>query len=325
MKRSWPSLIGGTLIAVLLISYMITFQVRFSEVGVVRTFGQIGERGVLTEPGLYWKWPWPIQKVDTYDARIQTSTTMGEETPTRDGKNVIVSTTICWRIEDPYIFSIRCKSMADAEERVKIRVRNDQKTVISNYDFTHFVSTNPNQLRFDQIEAELAEAVQEVTKELYGVRIERVAIESLALPEAISTTVIDAMKKEREAIAQRYTSEGESQAQQIKETAESIAGTILSFADRKAKEIIAEGQARSVQYNKVFSQDEALAVFLLQIENIPKILSERATLILDQPIFTDLFRESPSAPGPLADRASSESVEGTLEDKEVTTTIVGSP
>ena len=319
MKRSWPSLIGGTLIAVLLIAYMITFQVRFSEVGVVRTFGEIREGGVLTEPGLYWKLPWPIQKVDRYDARIQTTTTTGEETPTRDGKNIIISTTICWRIEDPYTFTIRCKNMADGEERVKIRVRNDQKTVISNYDFAHFVSTDPDQLRYDQIETELAEAVQEIASQLYGIRIDRVAIESLALPESISTTVIDAMKKEREAIAQRYTSEGESQAQQIKETAESIAGTILSFADRKAAEIVAEGQARSIQYNRVFSQDEALAVFLLQIENIPKILSDRATLILDQPIFTSLFEESPPASVPVVEQPPSETPD------DVTAAIVGNP
>jgi len=318
MKRSWPSLIGGTLIVVLLTAYMITFQVRFSEVGVVRTFGKIREGGVLTEPGLYWKLPWPIQKVDRYDARIQTTTTTGEETPTRDGKNIIISTTICWRIENPYKFTVRCKNMADGEERVKIRVRNDQKTVISNYDFAHFVSTDPDQLRYDQIETELAEAVQEIASDLYGIRIERVAIESLALPESISTTVIEAMKKEREAIAQRYTSEGESQAQQIKETAESIAGTILSFADRKAAEIVAEGQARSIQYNKIFSQDEALAVFLLQIENIPKILKDRATLILDQPIFTNLFEESPPAAAPVAEQPPEET-------SDATAAIIGNP
>jgi len=291
MKRSWPSLIGGALIAALLIAYMVTFQVRFSEVAVVRTFGKIREGGVITEPGLYWKLPWPIQKVDTYDARIQTTTTIGEETPTRDGKNIIVSTTVCWRIEDPYKFTVRCKNMADAEEKIKIRVRNDQKTVISNYDFAHFVSTDPNELQYDRIEKAIAEAVGPIASQLYGVRIERVAIESLALPESISTTVIEAMKKERQAIAQRYTSEGESQAKQIKETAESIAGTILAFADRKAKEIIAEGQARAIRYNEIFRKDPELAVFLLQIENIPKILSERATLILDQPIFTSLFEK----------------------------------
>jgi len=304
MKRSLPSLIGGTIIVIMLILYMVTFQVRFSEVAVVRTFGQIRDGGVITDPGLYWKLPWPIQKVDTYDARIQTTTTTGEETPTRDGKNVIVATTVCWRIQDPYIFSIRCRDMADAEDKIKIRVRNDQKTVIGNYDFTNFVSTDPAELKYDEIETQIASTIQNIAQELYGVEIKRVAIESFALPKSISTTVIEAMKKERQAVAQRYTSEGESQAKQIEDTAESIAGTIVAFADRKAKEIVAEGQARAIKYNETFRQDEELATFLLKLENIPKILGERATLILDQPIFTDLLRETGESAGPKANLSS---------------------
>lgn len=292
MKRSWPTIVGGTVLALGLVIYMITFQVRFSEVAVVRTFGEI--KRVVTEPGLYWKWPWPIQKVNTYDHRIQTTSTTGEETPTRDGKNVVVTTTVCWRIDDPEKFSVRCKDMDDAENKIKIRVRNDQKTVIGNYDFNHFVSTDPEELEYDEIETEIARNVQAIATDLYGIRVERVAIEQLALPKRITETVIEAMKKEREAVAQRYTSEGESQAKQIKDTAESIAETIMTFAERKAREIVAEGQERAIKYNRVFREDEALATFLLQIENIPKLLADRATLILDHPVIVDLFRPNGS-------------------------------
>ncbi|HSW45117.1 MAG TPA: SPFH domain-containing protein [Phycisphaerae bacterium] len=292
MKRSWPSIFVGTVLAAILILYMITFQVRYSEVGVVRTFGEIREGGIIKEPGLYWKWPWPIQKVDTFDRRIQTTSTVGEETPTGDGKNVIVTTTICWRIDEPRKFSIRCRDMADADNKIQSRVRNDQKTVISNYNFSHFVSTNPEELKYDQIEPEIGRMVRANTEELYGVKIERVAIEALALPQRVTESVIEAMKKERQATAQEYTSQGESQAKQIRDTADSIAGTIMAFADRKAEEIRAEGRQRAIRYNETFRQDEDLAMFLLRIENIPRILGERATLILDEPTFTELLSES---------------------------------
>ena len=76
-------MISGAVLASMLVLYMVTFQVRFSEVAVVRTFGQIKEGGIIKEPGLYWKWPWPVQKVERYDNRVQTSSTTGEETPTR--------------------------------------------------------------------------------------------------------------------------------------------------------------------------------------------------------------------------------------------------
>jgi len=92
MKRSLPSLIVCALLVVALGLYMIAYQVRFNEVAVIRRFGQIrapdparNDPGdVITEPGLYWKWPWPIQQVTRYDNRIQITTTTGEETPTRD-------------------------------------------------------------------------------------------------------------------------------------------------------------------------------------------------------------------------------------------------
>lgn len=295
MKRSWPSLISGAVLAIMLVLYMVAFQVRFSEVAVVRTFGQIKEGGVIKEPGLYWKWPWPIQRVERYDNRIQTSSTTGEETPTRDGKNVIVTTTVNWRIDDPRQFSIRCKNMKEAENFVKLRVRNDQKTVIGKYDFRNFVSVEPSELKRDAIEAEIGQAVASVAQELYGLRVERVGIEAFQVPQEVSKSVIEAMKKERQAKAQQYTSEGESEAKQIKDTAESIAGTITTFADRKAASIVAEGQKRAVEYNKVFREDPELAKWLLQVENIPAALGDRATLVLDQPPFVDVFRETTAA------------------------------
>lgn len=305
MKRSMPSLIAGAVLAIVLILYMITYQVRFSQVAVVRTFGKI--QRVVTDPGLYWKLPWPIQKVDTYDNRVQTTSTIGEETPTSDSKNLIVNTTVCWRIADPEKFSIRCRTMKDAENYIKTRVRNDQKTVIGRYSFANFVSTDVDELKYDEMEKAIGTTIEQVARDLYGIAIERVAIESLALPQSITERVIEAMKKEREAAAQRYISQGESQAKQLKDTADSIAGTIKTFAERKAAQIVAEGQKRAVELNKVFRQDEELAKFLLQVENIPKILGERATVVFDQPMIVQPLAES-AAGGTVATQPAPEGV-----------------
>ncbi|MHC4796095.1 MAG: SPFH domain-containing protein, partial [Planctomycetota bacterium] len=113
MKRSLPSMIAGALLVLILLLYMITFQVRFTEVAVVRTFGRADESDVITEPGLCWKLPCPIQKVDKYDNWVNVAITTGEETPTRDGKNLVVTTAIGWRIDNPYVFSIRCADLKD--------------------------------------------------------------------------------------------------------------------------------------------------------------------------------------------------------------------
>lgn len=303
MKRSLPSIIAAVAIVLILVFHMVTYQVRFNEVAVVRTFGKIqapdpvtGESpDVKTEPGLKLKWPWPIQQVSIYDNRIQLTETIGEETPTRDRKNVVVTTAVGWSIADPYVFSIRNQDMKDAEQKLQVRVRNDQKTVIARYDFAAFVSTDRDELKYDDIEREILRAVQETAptaRELFGIEVRYVGIEGLALPKQITTDVFNAMKKEREAEAARYTSEGESEANRIKAEAESIAGTILAFADRQAEQIIAEGKARAAAYNETFRKDEDLAVFLLEMDYLGKILKDRSTIVLDaQPPF-DLLKEA---------------------------------
>lgn len=305
MKRSLPSIVAGSAIVLVLVLHMVTYQVRYNEVAVVRTFGNItppDENGrsddVKTEPGLYFKWPWPVQKVSIYDNRIQLTETVGEETPTRDGKNVIVTTAVGWSIADPYTFSIRNRDMKDAESKLQVRVRNDQKTVIAQYDFANFVSTNQKELKYDNIEGEILSAVAKTAptaSELFGIEVRYVGLEGLALPKRITETVFNAMREERNAEAARYISIGESEANRIKAEAESIANTVLAFANRRADQIVAEGKARAAAYNETFKKDEDLAIFLLEMDYLARILKDRSTVVLDaQPPF-DLLKEAVSS------------------------------
>jgi membrane protease subunit HflC len=309
MKRSLPSIIAAVAIVLILVLHMVTYQVRFNEVALVTTFGKVTQPvngvspDVKTEPGLYFKWPWPIQQVTILDNRIQLSQAVGTETPTRDRKNVIVTTAVGWSIADPYTFYIKNTDSKDAETKLLNRIRNDQAAVIARYDFANFVSTDQDELKFDEIEREILKAVQDTppsVRDLLGVEVRYVGLEGLALPKTITTAVFEAMKKEREAEAARYTSEGASEANRIKAEAESIAGTILAFADRQAEQIIAEGKARAAAYNETFKKDEELAVFLLEMDYLGKILKDRSTIVLDaQPPF-DLLKEAGLQSKPVA-------------------------
>ncbi|NLX12934.1 MAG: hypothetical protein GXY44_04665 [Phycisphaerales bacterium] len=377
MKRSLPSVIAGGLLVIILGWYMISFQVRYNQCALVRTFGRIqppgllfsimddgqsmeldegtlpsklreafrqnqvdisneitvrvvlpGEhwefddqgrpysvqvadnilaisdprrresRDVIKQPGLYWKWPWPIQQVTTYDNRIQIYSLPGEELPTQDGKNVILTTTVEWRIDDPYLFSVRCGDMQTASINLRTQVRDYQKTVMGQYEFANLVSVNPEELKYDEIESKIQEAIQPVVRKLYGIEAVSVNIEKLALPAQITQTVFEAMKKERQALAAGYTSQGKSEAKKITDEAEAIASTIMSFAERKASEIRAEGLRRAAQYNQVLSEDEALAEFLLKIQYLPEILKKRTTILWELVSPFDILRESSSNASP---------------------------
>src|SRR5512146_1441581 len=155
MKRSLPSMVAGIVLVVILGLYMVTYQVRATQVAVLKTFDKATESSVIREPGLKWKWPWPIQKVDWYDSRVQTTTIPGEETSTADKKTVIVSTSVGWRIGKPFQFSLNFVDMKAAEDRLRSLVRNEQKRILSSYSFGNLVSKNADELQFDRIEQDL--------------------------------------------------------------------------------------------------------------------------------------------------------------------------
>ena len=73
----------GAVLVVIFALLLFVFQVRQSEVAVVTTFGK-PVRASLDEPGAYFKWPWPIQKVYKFDQRIQNFEDKFSETYTVD-------------------------------------------------------------------------------------------------------------------------------------------------------------------------------------------------------------------------------------------------
>ncbi len=282
MKRSLPSLIAGALLVGILLLYMVAFQVSFQEVAVRYTFGSATDDDVISDEGFYWQWPWPIQRVAKFDRRKQTAITAGEETQTRDGMNVIISTLAIWRVNNPHTLSVRYGSEHAAGEQLKDLIRTAQKAVLGEYAFSSFVSVNPKELKYDQIERDILARVREKLEGSFGdgLEVEMIGIERLALPAVITGNVFEAMKKERQAEAQGYTAGGEADARKIKDTAEGIARTILAFADRRAAEIVARGQERAAGYNETFKKNTDLALFLLKLEKLRDSLSSRATVIL---------------------------------------------
>ena len=69
MKRNVMTIVIGAVLIVIFALLLFVFQVRQSEVAVVTTFGKPTRN--LTEPGAYFKWPWPVEKVYKFDQRVQ--------------------------------------------------------------------------------------------------------------------------------------------------------------------------------------------------------------------------------------------------------------
>jgi len=302
MKNQLTLLVGIAVMLVLL-AYMVTFQVRYDEVAVLTTFDSAepparGEDGQLlrtadgalvdpgslvVEPGLKWKWPWPIQKEYTYSRKLQLLEDQLEEIQTADGYAVIMKTYLTWRIQDPHQFFRSLKNIETAEKQLQPLLR-DLKSVISEYRFDELVNQDPEQLKLQEIETRSRALLQEQLGRIepgYGIQIENVGIRRMVLPETTTEKVFERMRATRERLAQNARAEGEAQAGTIRSEAETARQRILAFAERRAQAIRAEGDREAAGYYAAFAEDEDFAIFLDKVKSLKAFLSNNATFVLD--------------------------------------------
>ena len=55
MRGQLPRVITGVLLVAILALYMVTYQVRATQVAVIKTFGRADQKDVVTEAGVGWK------------------------------------------------------------------------------------------------------------------------------------------------------------------------------------------------------------------------------------------------------------------------------
>lgn len=281
MKKTRLSLVIGALLLVLFLMLLFAFQVRTTEVAVVTTFGKYTSS--KTEPGLYFRLPWPVQNVYKFDNRLQNFERKFEQVTTRDGKNILIAEFVGWRISDPRIFLERFNGdPLKAEQQLEGLVRNAKNAIAGRYNFGDLISPDPAQVKFDQFEADVLNEIKTAAKDTYGLSAEMFGIKQLGLPEAITGKVFERMKAERERLVKQFNGEGERRSIEIRSEANRIRDELLAKADADALRILGEAEAQASKDYAVFEKNPELAVFLFQLKTLRESLKDRSTLILDQ-------------------------------------------
>lgn len=283
MKRNTFTIVIGGLLLIIFGLLLFVFQVRQSEVAVVTRFGKPDR--TKTEPGAYGRLPWPIEKVHKLDQRIQNFEDRFEETLTPDGYNLLVNVYVGWKISEPELFFPKFAngSIDEAEKSLEAIVRSAKNEIVGKHPFSHFISTNPDELKFTEIENEiLAKVQQQVQENKYGIEIKFLGIKKLGLPESVTQTVFERMKSERQVLVSRIENEGKEQAERIRSTAERDSAKIIAEADAQATRIRGEGEAEAAKSFAVFQQNPDLANLILKLNALEQMLKEKTTLILDQ-------------------------------------------
>ena len=294
MKRNPLTLVIGLLLIIIFGLLLFTFQVRTTEVAVVTTFGE--PTRPITNANLYFKWPWPIQKVWSFDQRVQNFEDRLSEGLTRDSFNLLTSVYVGWKVSHPTAFFPRfagsANPIAAAETLLDQWLGNTKAAVVGRHPLSDFISTSDNGASFVAIEKEILAAIQsQLSTNNLGLEIEFLGIKRLQLPESVTQSVFERMVSERKVLADRFQYEGEAEAQRIRSDAERKASEVLANAEGQATEIKGKGEAEAAKSLKVFQQNPELASFIFRLSALEGSLKERSILIFDQhtPPF-DLFQ-----------------------------------
>jgi membrane protease subunit HflC len=273
-----PILIAA--IFVVLLAYLVTFQVRETELALVTTFGK--PRKSIDEPGLKFKWPTPIERVRKFDARMRVlEPAQLSETTTAGKVPIIVNTYVVWRIVDPLKFYNSMQgSITEADKLLGSQISDTQNRIIGQHAFAEFVNSDPDKIKFDAIQAEMLTDLQSRVGDQYGIEIETLGIKQLKISEDVTQSVFERMKAERNRRTTETIALGSAEATRIRTDADAIKTSLLAAAEARAKAIRGQGDAEAAKYYAMLEANPKLAIFLRDLEAIVTMLKEKATLVI---------------------------------------------
>ena len=136
-------------VLVLLATYSSIFTVNERELAVLLEFGKPVKN--ISDPGLYFKLPL-IQEVRRLPRTRQFWASGANDVlvdlPTKDGKKIEIAIWAIWRITDPEQFVRIMRTVGNAEQQVRQRVRAGVRDVITSYDLAEVVRSSDRELTY---------------------------------------------------------------------------------------------------------------------------------------------------------------------------------
>ena len=280
MQKSSIIFIIGLIVIIILFA-LVTFVVDETKQAVILQMGK--PIRTVTESGLHFKLPNPIQTAILFEDRLLDYDASPTEILTKDKKYLIVDNFAKWRIIDPLLFMQGVKDEIGAQARLDDIIYSELRVQLGNHDLSEIVSEN----REDIMKTVTHDSDKKARD--YGIEIIDVRIKRADLAPENETAVYARMKAERERIANRYRSEGEEEALKIRAQTDKEKEIILAEAYREAQITRSEGEAQAIEiYANAFKKDPAFYDFMRTMEAYKRIFDEKTTLVL--PPEAELFK-----------------------------------
>lgn len=277
-KKYLKPIITLTIIFAVLIIFLVNlYVVKENEYRVVRQFGEVID--IRYEPGIYMKVPF-IQSVTSLPRYQMTYNVSEAEINTKDKKRIIIDNYAVWRITKPKDMISNAGNLLNAESRMEEFIYSVVRTELGQLNYDEII--NDEDSSRGSLNDRVTERVNELLmKDNYGVEVIDVRMKRTDLPPENEQSVYTRMISERQSIAQKYLSEGDSDKKTIEANTDKKVLELVATAEKEAAIISADGESEAAKiYNRSFSKDPEFYSLYRTLESYKKTIGEDTMIIL---------------------------------------------
>ena len=240
-----PNASGGFFLFVLLMfAWLATglYRVDEAERGVVQRFGAYTE---LSNPGLHWHLPFPIERVDLVNANAVSNYTYDTEMLTADEQYVFIDMVVQYRRSDPVAYSF---NVAEPELTLQDVTESALREVVGTTTLEVLVTS-----RRDEIASRTQQVLQN-TLDSYGagITVTSISLETVNYPTAVQDAVDDAQKARND--SERYQLEADAYARDKVPQARGNAVRVLEDARAYRDRVIADAEGEAARFEALLGE-----------------------------------------------------------------------
>ncbi len=307
-------------VAVILLIILVTtglYIVDETEQVVVTRFGQI--RDVRTDPGLYVKAPFGIDRVTSYDRRVLRIDADAARFLDKDQNFLQIDVYARYRIVDPRAFLQTLVTENTANSilgqrintalRDEVAVRNREEVIGGDVELNETGEpitdeegnsvVRPTNTRTELLERVLDAVQTNLAQESppFGVEMIDIRMKRADFPVEIAGRIFERMRSDREKIARRLRAEGEEESRTRRASADREVEVIIAGAERDGNRLRGEGEGEAISIlADALNQDPDFFSFRRSLDAYRRVLPQQSTLIIstDSPLLK--YLQSPSGP-----------------------------
>ena len=259
--------------------------------GLAQAAARLASLLALSEPGLAWKLPAPLQDTTVVDLRLRTSSTGLNDVGTRDGLRILLQAYVAWQVPaDPdrirqFLRAVR-NDPDEAARQLRSFVGSALQVTASSFDFSELVNTDPARLRLADFERRLQAQVAAQVLQTYGSQVRQAGIEVLSLPDASLpdaslTATVARMRSDRETVAAERTAEGRRVAAEVRSDAERDGRIVVARGHTEAADIEAAARRQAAEIRtRAYLSDPQLYDLLRSLDTLAQTVGPGTRLVL---------------------------------------------